>query len=254
MGSFLSQLKKRNAILYWYGWLAFTCAITCAVLIKVNTTTIVLGIDAWIKPAKFFFSVWIFCWTIGWYLFYLKVPRKVLYYSWMTVIVMSFELIVITWQASNGRLSHFNISTPLYSALFNAMGGAIMVLTIWTAYMNYLFFKKKDFDLKPSYLWGIRIGILFFIIFSLEGGVMAALLRHTIGDIDGGPGLPFLNWSRQHGDLRTSHFFGIHSLQIIPLVGYFLANTKRQVFLFAALYFIWVVVLLLQALYGVPIF
>jgi len=167
---------------------------------------------------------------------------------------MSYELIVISWQASNGRLSHFNISTPLYSMLFNIMGGAITVLTVWTAYIDYLFFKKKDFNLKPSYIWGIRIGILFFIIFSLEGDVMAALLRHTIGELDGGPGLPFLNWSRQHGDLRVSHFFGIHSLQIIPLTGYYLATTKKQIFLFSALYFIWVVVLLAQALYGIPLF
>ena len=83
---------------------------------------------------------------------------------------------------------------------------------------------------------------------------MGALLRHTVGDIDGGPGLPFFNWSRHHGDLRVSHFFGIHSLQIIPLVGNYLASNKKQIFLFAALYFIWIVVLLLQALYGIPIF
>src|SRR6266700_2281339 len=124
MRKFISELHSRNKILYRFGWLTLICSMICAILTQVNTNNIVLGIDAWIKPAKFFISVAVFSWTMAWYMYYLDARKKVNIYSWVVVLVMSFELVIITWQAANGRLSHFNISTPLYSALFDAMGGA----------------------------------------------------------------------------------------------------------------------------------
>jgi hypothetical protein len=252
MIEFLSELKKRNAILFRFGWLCLLGVLVCMILYQRDTGFFVAGVNAWLKPLKFFFSVAIFSWTIAWYLHYLGKPGKTKAYTWMVVIVMSFELFVITWQAANGRLSHFNISTALYAALFNAMGIAITVLTAWTAYIAYLFFKNKPTGLSATYLWGIRLGLIFFVIFSFEGGIMAQRLAHTVGNVDGSPGLPLLNWSRVYGDLRVAHFFGIHSLQVLPLVGHYLCTRKWQVLLFAALYFLFVVVLLVQALYKIP--
>jgi hypothetical protein len=217
------------------------------------SNTMVLGINAWIKPTKFLLSIWIFSWTMGWYLYYLQRPGKSLYYSFMVIIVMSFELFVIIWQAANGRLSHFNTSSPLYLTLYNAMGGAIVTLVLWTLYITILFFRKKDFTLPKPYVWGIRLGLIMFVIFSLEGGVMSAHLSHTVGAADGGSGLPFVNWSNAYGDLRVAHFFGMHSLQILPLTGYYFARTNRQIFLAAALYFIMVCIMLAQALSQIPI-
>ncbi len=86
--------------------------------------------NAFIKLTKFFLSIWLFVWTMGWLMFYLEKPGKVRAYNVMAVIVFSFEIFVITWQAANGRLSHFNITTPLYSSLFSLMGIAITVLTL----------------------------------------------------------------------------------------------------------------------------
>ena len=249
---FLFQLKQRNPLLFWYGVLNFFAAIICAVLTQTTNTT-VLNINAFVKPMKFYISIGIFVCTMGWLMHYLQMPKKERAYTYMSIIIFTFESLVITWQAASGRLSHFNKDTPLYIALFNLMGIAITILTVWTGYIGYLFFKKKDFDLPASYVWGIRLAILFFVLFAFEGGLMASLLRHTVGAADGGKGLPVVNWSREHGDLRIAHFLGMHTLQIFPLFGYYVAKTRKAVIAFAAMYVIMVFAVLIEALMGIPL-
>ena len=228
-------------------------ALLCALYFLVATSTQILNINAWIKPLKFFPSVAIFSWTMAWLLYYLDAKRKVKIYSLVVVIVMSIELIIISFQAARGTISHFNISSSFNMILFNIMGVAIVILTFWTLYMGILFFRQKKFSISQSYLWGIRLGIIFFVIFSFEGGYMASNLSHSVGGPDGSPGLPILNWSRIYGDLRVAHFFGIHSLQVLPLIGYYIATKKAQVFVFAGLYFLMVASLLVLALYRHPL-
>src|ERR1043166_5908454 len=118
--NFLNELKRRNYILYYFGWIYFAGGIVCIIMTQVSGT-IVLGINAWIKPMKFFFSIWIFCWTMSWFLTYLNNKQRVKIYTWVVVIVMIIEQVIITWQAANGRLSHFNITTAFYSSLFTVM-------------------------------------------------------------------------------------------------------------------------------------
>ncbi|MBY0478568.1 MAG: hypothetical protein K2Q24_13050 [Chitinophagaceae bacterium] len=251
--NFLTQLKQRNPSMYWYGWLNILAAVVCIIMMQVDDT-IVLGINAWIKPLKFFLSTVIFCWTMGWFMHHLNKQRAVTIYTWVVILVLSFELVVIVWQAANGRLSHFNITTALYGLLFSLMGVAITLMTLWTLFIGLLFFRQKDFNLPMHYVWAIRIAILFFVFFAFEGGIMAAQLKHTVGAPDGSEGLPLLNWSRLYGDWRVAHFAGMHSLQIIPLFAWFAAKNKQQVFLFSCFYLLLVLFFLWQALKGIPLF
>lgn len=249
---FFNTLRRRNPLLYYNGWLNVLAAVFCAAMIMA-TDTQVMGINAWFKPMKFFLSIAVFSWTMGWIMAYLQKPRTALVYSVILILVLAFEMVVIVWQASNGRLSHFNISTRFYGMLFQWMGIAIGILTVSTMYICLLFFIKKDFALPASYVWGIRLGLLFFVIFAIEGGFMVAQLAHTVGAPDGSPGLPVVNWSRRHGDLRIAHFVGMHALQVLPLAGYFVFRKTAGLVIFAVIYFAVTTGLFIMAMKGIPL-
>ena len=49
---------------------------------------------------------------------------------------------------------------------------------------------------------------------------------HTVGAPDGGRGLPVTGWSVDHGDLRIAHFLGMHGLQVLPLLAWWIARRR----------------------------
>lgn len=251
MRYFFSELVSRNVSLYYFGWFCFAGVALTAVL-WCTTTTQVNNISAWVKPLKFFLSSGILAWTLAWYIGYLPASKSVTGYVWVTILVFLFELIYISWKAGQGQLSHFNISSSLNSAMFSFMGIAISIFTMYTAYFGWLFFVTDIPTLPGHYLWAIRLGIILFVIFAFEGGVMGARLAHTVGAPDGGPGLPLLNWSITHGDLRVAHFIGMHALQILPLVAFYLVTTTRGVFVLAILYGALAFFVLWQAVKAIP--
>lgn len=256
MIEFFKGLSGKNPVLYFSGLISFWLALVFIVVSFFDTKQ-VMGINAWIKPIKFFLSIAIFNFTMAFYLSLLppQMEKKVFIYSAMVVIVFFIEMVIITGQAAKGQLSHFNISTPLNGALFSLMGIAIVTLTVWTAITAIWFFKTPvPSGYSAGFGWGIRLGIILFAIFSFEGMQMAVLRRHTIGAPDGGEGLPLLNWSKQYGDLRIAHFVGIHALQVLPLLGYFLMKRPGEI-IFASMAYgglsLW---LFLRAMAGKPIF
>ena len=251
--SFLKELKTRNALLYWFGLFNLIVAIICLVLMQTDNAEL-LGVNRWLKPFKFYASVGIMILTMGWLLHYLDNPVKIKRLSIMLVISMFFENGLIILQAIRGTTSHFNNTSTINTIIFDLMGVFILIFTITCIRICILFFRKKEFTIPMHYAWGIRLGILFFVIFSLEGGLMLSLMRHTVGAPDGGPGLPLINWSKEHGDLRIAHFLGIHSLQILPFFGFFVCKKSNQTILFGIAWFILVSFLLALALYDVPLF
>lgn len=251
--NFFTELKRRNELLFWFGLFNLAVAIACLILMPFEETQL-LGVNRWLKPFKFYASVGIMVLTMGWLLYYLKSAKKIKLYSWLIFISMFFENGLIITQAIRNTTSHFNITSSLNGIIFQAMGFFIVVFTVTIILVCVSFFKQKQFSIPDAYAWGIRLGILFFLFFSLEGGMMLGLMKHTVGGPDGGAGLPMVNWSTQYGDLRIAHFVGIHSLQVLPLFGYYISKTKTQTILFSAVYFLVASGLFLQAMNGIPLF
>lgn len=252
MKYFIETLHIRNQTLFWFGCLNLTAALVFIILSKTNAQQ-VLGVNAWYKPMKFALSTFFYSWAMAWFAFYLPSFNTTIF-SWSIVVLLGFEVAYIALQAGRGQLSHYNVSTPLYSALFSAMALAATLVTIYTAYVAVLFFANGFAALPIYYVWAIRLGLVIFVVFSFEGFAMGSRMAHTIGSEDGSRGIPFLNWSLTHGDLRIAHFIGMHALQVLPLLSFYVLRNTKATILVGILYGLLAVLVLVQALNGTSIF
>lgn len=251
MIEFIQQLKNRNETLFYYGLICLLLSIVFIVLTRF-TSTQVFNVNAWYKPFKFAFSTFLFAWAMAWYCHYLT-DFNIKLFNWSVIILLGFEIIYIAFQANKGQLSHYNISTPVYAALYSMMAIAATLVTLYTAYVGILFFINKFPDLPNYYLWAIRLGIIIFVIFSFEGFAMGSRLNHSVGALNDNSNWFIVGWSKTVGDLRVSHFIGMHALQILPLLSYYaLKNTKLTIGV-SILYGMLALVTLIQALQGKPL-
>lgn len=258
---FYRELLRRNKILANVALANFILFVILAVIAPFDSYMI-LGVNRWFKPMKFALSIAIYTGTLGWFLAYL--PRRVWavrIISWGVAISMIVEIFCIVLQSARGTTSHFNTATPFDEAVFGLMGVMIILNTLLAAYAFILFFTTTT-PLPNAYLWGIRLGLGIFILAGVEGTFMLARSSHSVGLHDGGPGLPFVNWSRGGGDLRVAHFMCLHALQLIPLVAFVLHRHSQKLrvihptawtFIFAFVYVALTTLLFLQAMKGRPL-
>ena len=230
------ELERRNPLLAQAGVIGFVLAIGLVFLSFFDQREL-LGVSVWNKPIKFFISVSIYFWTMGWLMEDLNQPKKVSRISLFIFLLLAGELIIITFQAIRGELSHYNISSYFNSALFQLMGIMIFLNSVVAAWVLFLFTKVKN--IPKGYLMGIQVGLIIFLIAGFEGFLMAGRLGHTIGASDGQEGIFFLGWAKAYGDLRVFHFLGMHSIQVLSLIGwYFFRDQPRKIAVLGLIYFL----------------
>jgi hypothetical protein len=243
----LTELRRRERLLFDSAIAALLGGVIALLAAAVDPHQI-LGISRWIKPAKFFLSMAIYLATLAWMFSLLE--RPVRYIRGLIVISMFVEIVCITGQSLRGKQSHFNVETLLDLVVFNTMGGFILLNSICVAILLRLFFRVVSIE-RPL-LVAIRLGLLVFLAGSFEAVFMLMRNAHTVGAADGGPGLPLVNWSTAHGDLRIAHFLGLHALQAFPLAALVLRRVSLVV-VFAIAYLAVIAWLLFAALNGRPL-
>ncbi len=252
MITFLQQVKDRNDTLFYFGLICLLLSILFFVFTK-TTSTQVYGVNAWYKPLKFALSTFTYAWAMAWYCSYLP-NFNVKLFNWTVIILLGFEIAYIALQAGKGQLSHYNTSTPMHSLLFSMMAIAASLVTLYTAYVCMLFFNGSFDNLPDYYVWSIRLALILFVIFSFEGFAMGARLSHTVGAMNDNSSLFVLGWSKTFGDLRVAHFVGMHALQVLPIVAYYLLKNTKMTIAFSVLYGLLALTTLIQALRGKSLF
>lgn len=216
------------------------------ILLPLDSRT-VLNEAVWIKPIKFAISTAIYTTSIVWLLSYIERPRwLVKTLAGLTAFALTIEMGAIIVQAGRGVRSHYNQATPFDEILWGSMGAMIMLLWVTNfVILGILLFKRLD---NRPFKWALVSGLVIAILGGLLGFHMTEQTTpaqqtvidaggrpeqaggHTFGAEDGGAGLPFVGWSTTHGDLRPAHFFGLHGLQVIPLLGFFINRRWGQRF------------------------
>ena len=251
MIDFVQEVKFRNETLYYYGLVCLIFSVIFLLLTQF-TTIQVYNVNAWYKPFKFAFSTLLFSWAMAWYCYYLP-NFNISLFNWTVILLLGFEIVYIAIMAGKGQTSHYNLSTPFYATMFSLMALAASLVTLYTAYIGLLFFNQTFPELPNYYVWSIRFGIMIFVIFSFEGFAMGSRLSHTVGAMNDNSNWFIIGWSKTVGDLRVAHFIGMHALQVLPIVSFFLLKNTRATIFVAILYFLLATFTLVQALNGKPI-
>jgi hypothetical protein len=200
-------------------------AFAIAVIGLIVDPTVLTGVPAWMKPAKFSFSIAVYLLTLRWILSYVRGHARLLaVLSTVITVALVAEIALVEMQVFRGTTSHYNESSDFDAAVFYAMGGIVSLVLIATIAAGVLALKQRGIDpgLAAGLRWGIGICVL---------GMLAAVTMifnkawndsggHTVGAADGGVGMPITGWSLEHGDLRVGHFIGLHALQLLPLLAW----------------------------------
>ncbi len=251
MFNFIHTLILRNPTLFYFGLICLVAALVFLVLTR-TSKIIVLNVNAWYKPFKFAFSTFLYAWAMAWYCYYLT-DFNIQFFNWTTIVLLGFEIVYIAIQANKGQLSHFNLTTRFYATMYSLMAIAASLVTIYTAYIGVLFFNNNFPALPDYYVWSIRLGILIFVVFSFQGFLMGSTLNHSVGAKNDNSNMFIVGWSKKVGDLRVAHFIGMHALQVLPFISYYLLKNTTLTIIVALLYAALALFTLIQALQGKPL-
>ncbi|WP_447040121.1 hypothetical protein [Streptomyces sp. DSM 118878] len=195
------------------------------------------GAPIWAKPFKFAVSFIAYGLSLAWMLSILdrehrtkrRTGRRTAWWAGTVVAAASsIEMLIITGQVIRGKRSHFNHQTPTDEALFDAMAVTVVILWLGTVAIAALLLRARLADRASA--WAMRCGIVIALAGAAIGFLMTrpapgqrrgespVVGAHSVGVADGGPSMPLTGWSTTGGDLRIPHFFGMHALQLLPLL------------------------------------
>ena len=141
-----TTMSSASKFLVTYGvlmWLA--CGVTYIISLHDARTLREVGI--WIKPMKFMAATALFAWTTVWVT---EITNSTLTHGQayksicsLLVITSRFEVVYITYQASQGAASHYNNSDSWHSFMFALMAIAAVGLTASQGWLSWELWQAK---------------------------------------------------------------------------------------------------------------
>jgi hypothetical protein len=215
--------------------IALAAMLFCAALLPVTGAAYVMdgrlvnGINVWTKPLKFELSLAVHFLTLALMLGLLtraaRGSRLVRWTLYAAAVSCVAELGYIALQSARGRASHFNADTPIEAALYNIMGIGALILTIAPIVVGIQIWRNGRADFGAGLRRGAVLGLVlggFATIFT-AGFLSSSFIVETGRWVDGlrndSHGIPLMGWSGTGGDLRVAHFFVLHAMQALPVLG-----------------------------------
>ena len=209
-------LSWASKFLVSYGLIMLLALVICYVW-SLSDHRLIREVGVWVKPMKFMLSTALFALTTVWVL---KVAHSDLdqmpVYPWIVallVLTSLFEVVYISYQASQASASHYNVSDPFHAFMFSVMAVAAVGLTVSQAWLAWeIWQEQKGADLRVETL-GVILGLTMTFVFSTISGFMLGGNQPPSGQ-----GIPIVGW-HLYKDIRPAHFLGVHAQQLIPLWG-----------------------------------
>ena len=210
------SLSWASKFLVSYGLIMLLALVFCYVW-SLSDHRLIREVGVWVKPMKFMLSTALFALTTVWVL---KVAHSDLdqmpVYPWIVallVLTSLFEVVYISYQASQGSASHYNVSDPFHAFMFGVMAVAAVGLTFSQAWLAWeIWNEQKGADLRVETL-GVIIGLTMTFVLSTISGFMLGGNQPPSGQ-----GIPIVGW-HLYKDIRPAHFLGVHAQQLIPMWG-----------------------------------
>ena len=219
----ITRSASTGSPLFWRSAFIF---LACFALLYAGTfidVRLFNGVSVWEKPAKFFLSLSLQMATLA--LGLTLLPAKEWQAPAIRIASLIFlaaaigEVIYIAFRASRGEASHFNETTTLARLLYILMGLGAVTLSIVTSYLGWRILRRSPAS-ALSFATGLGF-ILSGVLAIALGGYLSGNGGHWVGgDHTDATGLPFFHWSTTGGDLRVAHFFGLHIMQALPVLGF----------------------------------
>ena len=197
--------------------------------VLMGTSLILSGVDArelhdisvWSKPFKFGLAIGVYFLTLAWFSQFIPTSvfatRAGRYLVGIPLFAGMGEMLYIFAMAGLGQPSHFNYSTGFTSFMYALMGIGAMAMVLVLPWMSYYIGKHNP--LTHPVVLAIVVGLaLTCVLGGGFGGYLSANNGHWVNAAatDAG-GMQFFNWTRDGGDLRVAHFFGMHAMHAFPL-------------------------------------
>jgi hypothetical protein len=196
--------------------------LTLTYIWSLNDHRLIRDVGVWVKPMKFMASTALFALTTVWVL---KVAHshvdQTYAYDWIVALLVAtslFEVVYISYQASQGAGSHYNVSDSFHAFMFGVMAIAAVGLTASQAWLAWEIWKEQKSADIPVETLGVIIGLVLTFVLSTISGFMLGGNQPPAGQ-----GLPIVGW-HLYKDIRPAHFLGVHAQQLIPLWGLIAAN------------------------------